>query len=323
MRVRKPRPLFAEFAIRIFALFIDFIVVLFVATAVDDHVLVPLGLAPDHNGVVMLAVVFLYFIASWISPLRATPGQLLGDVRVVSLSLETLTLPRAVLRSLVLAGLIAGAFLIFERPRPLLLSATLLTYALVFLAAVTPNRQAAHDWLAKSIVVNRKTLKSTELREKLIAHLSDNDPATFKERRPTILSMIVDAIGLAVPIFILINVSHMQFQRELIYRTSYAYSETHDIRTAIALHYLEFTAWPGADGELDVPTRADYPDGGYYELEEGGVVRIHFTVIPDLTKGTIVLTPAASDGDITWECRAEGDIARNHLPAMCRDRHQD
>jgi len=323
MRVRKPRPLFAEFAIRIFALFIDFIVVLFVATAVDDHVLVPLGLAPDHNGVVMLAVVFLYFIASWISPLRATPGQLLGDVRVVSLSLETLTLPRAVLRSLVLAGLIAGAFLIFERPRPLLLSATLLTYALVFLAAVTPNRQAAHDWLAKSIVVNRKTLKSTELREKLIAHLSDNDPATFKERRPTILSMIVDAIGLAVPIFILINVSHMQFQRELIYRTSYAYSETHDIRTAIALHYLEFTAWPGADGELDVPTRADYPDGGYYELEEGGVVRIHFTVIPDLTKGTIVLTPAANDGDITWECRAEGDIARNHLPAMCRDRHQD
>ena len=323
MRVRKPRPLFAEFAIRIFALFIDFIVVLFVATAVDDHVLVPLGLAPDHNGVVMLAVVFLYFIASWISPLRATPGQLLGDVRVVSLSLETLTLPRAVLRSLVLAGLIAGAFLIFERPRPLLLSATLLTYALVFLAAVTPNRQAAHDWLAKSIVVNRKTLKSTELREKLIAHLSDNDPATFKERRPTILSMIVDAIGLAAPVFILINVSHMQFQRELIYRTSYAYSETHDIRTAIALHYLEFTAWPGADGELDVPTRADYPDGGYYELEEGGVVRIHFTVIPDLTKGTIVLTPAANDGDITWECRAEGDIARNHLPAMCRDRHQD
>ena len=320
---RKLRPLFAEFAIRILALFIDFIVVLFVATAVDDHVLVPLGLTPDHNGVVMLSVVFLYFIVSWISPLRATPGQLLGDIRVVSLTLETLTLPRAVLRSLVLAGLIAGAFLIFERPRPLFLSATLLTYALVFLAAVTPNRQAAHDWLAKSIVVNRRTLKATDLREKLIAHLSDDDPATFRERRPTILSMIVDAIGLAVPVFILINVSHMQFQRDLIYRTSYAYSETHDIRTAIAFHYIEREAWPGPGSDLDVPVRADYPDGGYYELEDDGVVRIHFTVIPELAKGTIVLTPAASDGDISWECHAEGGIARNHLPAMCRDRHQD
>lgn len=323
MRKKKSRPLFAEFAIRIFALFVDFIVVLFVATAIKDHVLVPLGSAPDHNGVVMLAVVFLYFIISWISPLRATPGQLLGDIRVVSLSLETLTLPRAVLRSLVLAGLLACAFLIFERPRPLLLAATILTYALVFLAAVTPNRQAAHDWLAKSIVVNRKTLKSTELREKLIAHLSDNDPATFKERRPTILSMIVDAIGLAVPVFILINVSHMQFQRELMYRTHYAYSETDSIRTAIAFHYIEHETWPGADSDLDVPARADYPDGGYYELEDGGVVRIHFTVIPELTKGTIVLTPAASDGDISWECHAEGDIARSHVPAMCRDRHQE
>lgn len=324
MRKKKPRPLFAEFAVRIFTLFIDFIVVLFVATAVDDHVLVPLGLAPDRNELVMLAFVFLYFIVSWISPLRATLGQLLGDVRVVSLSLETLTLPRAVLRSVVLAGLIAGAFLIFERPpKPLFLSMALLAYALVFLAAVTPNRQAAHDWLAKSIVVNRKTLKTTDMREKLIAHLADNDPATLTQRRPSVLHMIGDAIGLVVPVFVLVNVSHMQYQRELIYRTNYAYSETHDIRTVIALHYLEFKAWPGADSDLGLPTRADYPDGGYYELEDGGVVRIHFTVIPELTKGTIVLTPAASDGDISWECHAEGDIARNHLPAMCRDRHQE
>jgi uncharacterized RDD family membrane protein YckC len=323
MRKKKLRPLFAEFAIRIFALLIDFIVVLFVAIAVGDHVLVPLGLAPDHNGPVMLAVAFLYFIVSWISPLRATPGQLLGDIRVVSLTLETLTLPRAVLRSLVLAGLIAGAFLIFERPpNSLYLPVALLAYALVFLAAVTPNRQAAHDWLGRSIVVNRKTLKTTDMREKLIAHLADNDPATLKQRRPTVMRMIGDAIGLAVPVFVLVNVSHMQYQRELIYRTNYAYSETHDLRTAIALHHLQFTAWPGADSDLGIQTRVDYPDGGYYELEDHGVVRIRFTVIPDLTKGTVVLTPAANDGDITWECHAEGDIAQHHLPAMCRDRHQ-
>jgi uncharacterized RDD family membrane protein YckC len=319
-RQSKSKPLFADFGLRIVALIIDFIIVLFVATALTDHVLVPVGLAPGDNRSVMTAIMVLYFAVSWVSPLRASPGPLVTDMRVVSASLETLTLLRAIIRSLALTGLIAGAFLIVEQPtNELFVLAALTSFALIYLAAVTPDRKGGHDWVAKSIVVSRRALKDSERREKLVAHLADDDPTTRKHRRPTIRRMIGDGVGIAVPFFVLMTGSQVQYQRDLIYRTSYAYSETHDIRTAVALHYLESGEWPDADSEIGMPARVDYPDGGFYELEDDGVVRIHFTVIPDLTKGTIVLSPAASEDDISWGCHSEGEIERGYLPSMCRD----
>ena len=232
------KSLFAEFAVRLFALGIDFFAAIFIATALKDHVLVPSGLRIADNNPVVVAVAFLYFVASWVSPLRATPAQLLFGMRVVSLTGETLTLGRAVVRAAALAGLIAAAFLIFEAPPdPLLLAVSLVAYALVFLAAVMPNRQAAVNGL----------------------------------------------------------------------------------KTVVAVYHEELSEWPDNEIELGAPTREDYPDGGYYELEKNGVIRIRFTVIPDLVKGTIVASPKMGEGGVTWECHSEGDIARNHLPAACRD----
>jgi uncharacterized RDD family membrane protein YckC len=312
--------LFADFALRIAALFVDFVLVIFLATALKDHVLVPAGFAISDNRPVGLFVFLVYFAVAWSSPLRATPGQLLTDIRVVSISGSRLDIGRAVLRSIVLTGLIAGAFLIFEKPLDsLLLAVAVIAYALIFLAAVTPNRQAAHDWLARSIVVSRRTMSAPDRRERLLAHVADSEPATLKERRPGAWRMIGDAIGLALPVFVLINVSQMQYDRELIYRTIYAYSKIEDLKIAVALHHRETDDWPSADAKLQAPTRADYPDGGFYELEEDGLIRIRFTVIPDLVKGTIVATPRVSDGKYSWACYSEGEIARKHLPVMCRD----
>ena len=98
------KSLFAEFAVRLFALGIDFFAAIFIATALKDHVLVPSGLRIADNNPVVVAVAFLYFVASWVSPLRATPAQLLFGMRVVSLTGETLTLGRAVVRAAALAG---------------------------------------------------------------------------------------------------------------------------------------------------------------------------------------------------------------------------
>jgi hypothetical protein len=41
MRPKRPNPLFANFAIRVAALFIDFVLVIFIATAFNGHVLMP------------------------------------------------------------------------------------------------------------------------------------------------------------------------------------------------------------------------------------------------------------------------------------------
>jgi hypothetical protein len=131
--------------------------------------------------------------------------------------------------------------------------------------------------------------------------------------------MIGDAIGLAVPVFVLFNVALMMHDRDLIYRTNYAYWETANLKTAVAAYYDAFGDWPGPGSDLGVPSRSDYPDGGYYELEDDGVIRIYFEVLPDLVKGTIVSSPVTGADGVTWKCRAEGEIARSHLPAECRD----
>ena len=64
--------------------------------------------------------------------------------------------------------------------------------------------------------------------------------------------------------------------------------------------------------------QAPYPDGGYYELEDGGVIRIRFTVKPELKKGSIVLAPKLENDKIVWQCRSEGDIAPHYLGSLCR-----
>ncbi len=77
-------------------------------------------------------------------------------------------------------------FLLFKIPvNPYLAVVALAGFALLFLAAITPNRQAAHDLLAHSLVVNRKALKSPEHRELLRAHVADNSPSSRAKRRPS------------------------------------------------------------------------------------------------------------------------------------------
>jgi hypothetical protein len=131
--------------------------------------------------------------------------------------------------------------------------------------------------------------------------------------------MVVDALVLGVPVFVLFNVALIQYDRDLVYRTGYAMEKLKGLKMAAEVYHDEYSRWPDHDSDVGIASKADYPDGGYYELEDGGVIRIRFTVIPDLIKGSIVLSPRVQDAGHTWVCHSEGDIARNHLPAPCRD----
>ena len=108
------------------------------------------------------------------------------------------------------------------------------------------------------------------------------------------------------------------YDRELITRTYYAYNETQRLRDAVAMHYEVTSSWPTSEEDVGLPTRVSYPDGGYYELEADGVIRIHFEVLPELKRGTIVLTPVAEGEDVRWKCRQDGTIVQNYLPTQCR-----
>ena len=188
---------------------------------------------------------------------------------------------------------------------------------LLFIAALTPNRQAAHDYLVRSIVVMKFAVKSSEDRDRLSKLVSDKDSRT--KRTPSLLRIASAIFVIGFPVFILYNVALMQFDRELRSRIGYALGGTTGLRNALEEYYLFEDRWGTSDTELGHPTRGDYPDGGFYELEEDGVIRIRFTVIPKLKKISITVTPENTDEGFDWKCRVEGDISRAILPAACRD----
>ncbi len=146
------KTLFAYFGVRMAGVALDSFIAMYIALGLNVYVFEPIGLAVADNRPIILVVLLLYFSVSWSSPLRATPAQLLLGMRVVDEKGEKLSLGRAILRSILLIGLIVAAMTLFKiEPNIYLLAIALVGYALLFLAALTPNRQAGHDFLAHSI----------------------------------------------------------------------------------------------------------------------------------------------------------------------------
>lgn len=229
-----------------------------------------------------------------------------------------MSVAKAALRSLLLIGAVLAAMTLFKSPEyPMFALLAIPVIALLFIATLTPNRQAAHDYLVRSIVVTKSALKSPEDRDRLRADVAGEGSKT--KRRPSFLRIASALLVIGIPIFVLYNVALIQLDRELRHRISYALGGTAGLRIALQELYLLDDRWGTSAKELDHPTRDDYPDGGYYELEKDGVIRIRFTVIPKLKKVSITMTPTKTEEGFDWECRAEGDIVQAILPSVCRD----
>ncbi len=312
--------LFAGFGVRIAGVLLDLIIVTIIAETVAVDVIEAIGLTVTDRRPIILAVFLLYFSVFWSSPMRATPAQLLFGMRVVDEMGERLSLGRAVVRGALLIGLYATAVTIIRiTSTPYLGVVALVGYPLLFLAALTPNRQAGHDLLVHSLVVNKTALKSRERLAQLREHVSDSDPVSRKQRRPSVKSIVENMIVLVIPVIVLLVFAQVDHGRKLSYRIGYAVGEVAMLKFAVEEYYAYYTRWPTMESELGVATRVNYPDGGYYELEDHGVIRIRFTVKPQLMKGSIVLSPKIDDGSVIWECHADGDFTKKHLIAGCRE----
>ena len=313
-------PLFADFGVRMAGVGLDLFIVMFITEVVPVNVIEAIGLTVSDRRPINLAVFLLYCSVFWSSPLRATPAQLLFGMRVVDEMGERLSLGRAVVRGVLLIGLFAAAMTILGIPStPYLGVVALVGYSLLFLAALTPNRQAGHDLLVHSLVVNKTALKSRERLAQLREHVSDSDPVSRKQRRPSVKSIVENMIVLVIPVIVLLVFAQVGHDRNLRSRIGYAVGEVAMLKIAVEEYYAYYTRWPTKEGELGVATRVNYPDGGYYELEDDGVIRIRFTVKSALKKGSIVVSPTVEEDRITWECHADGDFAKKHLIAGCRE----
>ena len=318
------KSLFAAFGRRLVSVYFDVLIAGFLMQAVPARIIavIDLDITDFHES--FLAALLLYFAAFWASPMRATPAQFLLGVRVVDEAGNRLSLGRAVVRSVLLIGLMIAAMMLFNMPPTLSLGVVaLLGYALLFLAALTPKRQAGHDLLVHSLVVNANALQSSEFRTYLNGLTSVDIPASGKRRLSSVVSNASDvlssALMLVIPVIVMYTAFQVSHMRDMRYRTDYAVRAVDGLQSAIFEYYAVHDRLPANATELGAGSRTSYPDGGYYELEEDGVIRIRFTVKPELKKGSIVLSPTLVDDSISWECRSEGDIPQEYLRASCRE----
>lgn len=318
---QKANALFAEFGLRLAAIVIDIFIVMFLSQLANSYLLSAVGLRIGEPMRIVPVVLLLYFTFSWASPMHATPVQFLFNMRVVDKVGGKLTIARSAVRGIVLTGLVIAAYpLLTIQPKfPPVIVLSMMAYAFVFLAAVTPNRQAAHDLLASSLVVNKAALKLPELWKQLVEHVANNDPATRKQRRPSKLSIFGNLLVLGLPVFVLITFATVANDMNIRSRIAYALSEAMHLKSAVEMYYEDYQRMPDPDEDLlGFKTRVNYPDGGYNQLEEGGEIRIRFEVKPELKNISILLSPILKEDKITWQCRTEGDINSGRLPASCR-----
>ena len=291
---------------------IDTFIVLYLSQVLLSAVLLEVGWKPVDHRPMTLLVIFAYFVAFWVSPLRSTPGQFLLGMRVVSIECATLSLRQAALRSGALIVLFASALTALSTDSYLMLVALPACLAL-FLAAATPNRQAGHDLIAGSMVVNRVALNSPEDNRLLHEHLAASSP-----RRPSIVSIFGNLLVLGVPMVLMAISAGIMKNKDLSYRTHYAVDEVRGLQVAVEDFHAEHRRLPQPGDDVAVQSSARYPAGGYYQLDYDGVIRIQFEIKPELKNGAILMTPTSSKRGINWQCRTEGNIDNRYLPRACR-----
>lgn len=295
-----------EFFLIVFALGV-------VAQPLIDRVPEPLG--PP----LLLLAVAAYCAAFWASPLRATPVQLLGRLRVIGRDGAPLSPARACLRAVVLFVLVAGALAVVGTPlHPLLWLVVVPAWAGLFLAAVTRRRQALHDLAVGSVVVKARELDRLLEQPDGLSILERGIPLGDLPRVHAVGGLLRDGLVVALVLFVLATTAGVAHDRNLLARVAYAVEEASGLQRAVEAFHLEHDRLPVDAAELGTGSRTAYPDGGYYELDGQGAIVIRFTVIEALKPVVVRLEPELADGRLGWRCSAEGHRRRAHLPGHCR-----
>ncbi len=314
-----PPPRFASFTRRLLAVGVDILLAFLVANALHDVILRHAGGLNLERRDLALLLLLIYFAACWRSRLQGTPVQRLLRLRVIGQGGGTLSGARSLARSALLVTLIAGALCLFRMPaEPVLGPVALVSLLLVATAAVTRCRQGSHDLLVRSVVVKGAALEFPAQREALRSVVEDRGPGAWRRGRPSWVSMAADLILLAMLTALLHGLATEHLRRDRLFRVNYALNGTTGLQESVVAFYRATGRMPDHGGDLGLPARTAYPDGGYYELIEGGLIRIRFSTTPELVGGAILLVPLSGSGGFQWLCEVDGRIAPAFLPRRCR-----
>ena len=313
---------FAEFSTRLLCVVGDSIVFLLLVTHLPAGDVIGRWLSPLPDWLCVALGLVVYFAVFPASPLRATPLQFITGIRVVDYTFIGLGTERALLRATVKTTVLAAAAsLVGFAEHAWLLFIAVPGLIMAFLAAVTPYHQALHDVVARTVTVKRSFLAKTEGCEQLASIRIGTDTDRWRRfRGRRILGVLNDAAIVAIPIVLIVMAMPVVVDRDLHYRTNYAFNETSGLRTGLEFFHIERGRWPRDAEEFGEVARTHYPDGGYYELEQDGRIRIRFEHKKLLKEGSIVLIPVVATDGYTWTCAGADGFDNRRLPYACRTR---
>ena len=310
---------FAEFERRAAAAIIDVAAVFFLTIWLMSSAQALATWAPTGRPFLGI-IALLYFAVGWASPLSATPAQWALRFQIVDESGARLGPGRAVIRAAVFIIGVLGILMLMQVPEnPWLLLVVTPSIAAFCIALITANRQGFHDLIVRSVAVKGGLIKSSELRAEFRKYTSRNAESPWQLAKPKPARAIFASVLILVVVLGMYNAALVRFEMGLRARISYAYVETSSLRSALEATYRATDRWEKSEAVLGTPTRLDFPDGGYFMLEDEGIIRIRFTVIPRLKRISLVVTPVWSGPSLTWNCRVEGEISSGVLPAHCRN----
>jgi uncharacterized RDD family membrane protein YckC/Tfp pilus assembly major pilin PilA len=259
--------------------------------AVDSRVLGQ-KLAP-YCVVLMFVLPWLYFALFESSARQATPGKLALGLRVTDEDGRRIGFSRALGRNL-------GRFL-----------SNLIVYVGYMMAGWTSRKQALHDLVAGTFVVNKSGLEAWR-----------QGHAQKEAAMPAwaiILIVFLGGFFVAVPVLAAIAIP--AYQEYLVRaQTNEAVTATEQAREIVARAMLSGNGMPTDNAQAGLGSPNDLH--GLYvssvEIANGDVVaRFGGRATAVLQNKNITFTPFLSDGRVNWSCTSYG-IPLSDLPLICR-----
>jgi len=271
-------PVYAGFWRRGAALFIDFLVLVVPQSIVN----VLLASSPTVALVINMVIGAAYFAGFHSSARQATPGKMAFGIRVGDMTGARIGIGLAIARFFAtwLSGLILG-----------------LGY---LIAAFTGKKQALHDILCKTIVVNKHATAEE------IAENSDTMPITGGVVAISLVWALVPVLGIIAAVFI-----PVYQDRAMRAQVTEAIVKAEPFKKEVADALGSRRPIPAGTRKIDSP----YVDS--VVIEPSGQVTINLSK-ERARGGQVFFAPLATKGGIVeWRCWSDG-VAQSVLTAACR-----
>lgn len=288
---------------RFAAYIIDALAATFATTLVSVLIGVVAGSGKGHeqlvsNGIALVGM-WLYFAIFESSKLQATPGKLMLGMKVTDVDGGAIGFGRA-------TGRYFGKFV-----------SSLILFIGFMMAGWTQRRQALHDMMAGTLVMNTAE----------VAAAGQEGQALPPGVRPSGGGMPGWAIalicaGALVPVIGILAAIAIPAYQDYLSRsyTSMAMAEASTAKQALEEYRANHAGqWPAALGDAGIdPHLTIGPQAeATLSLRADGVLAVRFPKVLALREGSMLLVPEEDGEAVTWGCQNDGMKAK-YLPPECR-----